>query len=81
MSVDGKEKLKTYNSTQKNFSKLDVHDGKPLITSEMNFKKTRVEFWYKYLFPYDPFTCGCDKIENTCMLYFVCFIWIVYNMY
>lgn len=81
LSVDGKERLKTYNSTQKNFSKLDFHDGKPLITSEMNFKKTRVEFWYKYLFPYDPFTCGCDKIQNNSMLYFLCFIWIVYIMY
>ncbi|XP_052093646.1 acetylcholinesterase-like [Mytilus californianus] len=49
-------KLRKYNPEKKSINKLDYVNGKTVVTNEINFKQPRLDFWYKYLFPFN-FKC------------------------
>ncbi|VDI49368.1 neuroligin [Mytilus galloprovincialis] len=49
-------KLRKYNAEKKSVNKLDYVNGKTVVTNEINFKQPRLDFWYKYLFPFN-FKC------------------------
>ncbi|CAG2204352.1 NLGN [Mytilus edulis] len=49
-------KLRKYNAEKKSINKLDYVNGKTVVTNEINFNQPRLDFWYKYLFPFN-FKC------------------------
>ncbi|XP_071155756.1 neuroligin-4, X-linked-like [Mytilus edulis] len=49
-------RLKKYNSEKKSINKLNYVNGKTVITNEINFKQPKLDFWYKYLYPFN-FKC------------------------
>ncbi|XP_052093636.1 neuroligin-4, X-linked-like isoform X1 [Mytilus californianus] len=49
-------RLKKYNSEKKSINKLNYVNGKTVVTNEINFKQPRLDFWYKYLYPFN-FKC------------------------
>lgn len=48
--------LEIYNPDTKSYNKLDYVNGQTVVTQEVNYKQPRIDFWYKYLFPFN-FTC------------------------
>ncbi|VDI27354.1 Hypothetical predicted protein [Mytilus galloprovincialis] len=62
-SSDGM-KMEIYNSSSKSYNKLDYVDGKTIVTNNFNFRKPRIDFWYKYLFAYDNYKCNRNYIRH-----------------
>ncbi|VDI79855.1 neuroligin [Mytilus galloprovincialis] len=78
LSVDGKHQLDIYNSTTKSFYKLHYQNGKPVVSAEYNFRKPRIDFWNKYLFSKEPFTCNEACYVDLRIHFCICCLIAVY---
>lgn len=78
LSVDGKRQLDMYNSTTKSFNKLHYQAGKPVVSAEYNFRKPRMDFWNKYLFTEELFTCNKACNVDFRIHLFICCLLVVY---